>query len=138
MSKKKPQYFYQQSGVIPYKIENNELKVLLITSRKGKKWKIPKGIVEPALSPSDSAAKEAFEEAGILGKVDKAEIGSYKYFKWGGEISVSLFAMKVERELDTWEEDFRHRKWVTPEEAVVLVEETELRRVILRLDRRFY
>ena len=82
MSKKKPQYFYQQSGVIPYKIENNELKVLLITSRKGKKWKIPKGIVEPALSPSDSAAKEAFEEAGILGKVDKAEIGSYKYFKW--------------------------------------------------------
>ena len=138
MSKKKPQYFYQQSGVIPYKIENNELKVLLITSRKGKKWKIPKGIVEPALSPSDSAAKEAFEEAGILGKVDKAEIGSYKYFKWGGEINVSLFAMKVERELDTWEEDFRHRKWVSPEEAVVLVEETELRRVILRLDRRFY
>lgn len=138
MSKKKPPYYYQQSGVIPYKIVNGELQVLLITSRKGKKWKIPKGIIEPKLTPSVSAAKEAFEEAGVLGKVDKTEIGSYKYSKWGGEITVSLFAMAVERELDTWEENFRQRKWVTPEEAVVLVEETELRRVILRLDRRFY
>jgi len=137
MAKKKPPYYYRQSGVIPYQLENGELRILLITSRKGKKWKVPKGIIEPELSAWDSAAKEAFEEAGVLGKIEKTEIGFYQYEKWGGDITVSLYPLLVERELDKWEENFRERRWVTPNEAVVMVEETELRRVILRLNQRF-
>jgi len=31
----------------------------------------------------DSAAKEAWEEAGVLGQVDAKKIGTYEYYKRG-------------------------------------------------------
>ena len=57
--------FFKQSGVIP--VLDNRL--VLITSRKSERWIIPKGYVEKGLSPSESAAKEAYEEAGLIGVV---------------------------------------------------------------------
>ena len=62
--KTKPGYFYIQSGVLPYRVEGGVMRVLLITSQGGRRWVIPKGIVEPGLSAVVSAAKEALEEAG--------------------------------------------------------------------------
>jgi 8-oxo-dGTP pyrophosphatase MutT (NUDIX family) len=59
----------EQSGVIPYRIENGQIEVMVITSSTGKRWVIPKGLIEPDMTPQDSAAKEAWEEAGLLGKV---------------------------------------------------------------------
>ena len=89
--KTKPDYFYIQSGVLPYRVEGGVMRVLLITSQGGRRWVIPKGIVEPGLSAVVSAAKEALEEAGIDGRVDPAPMGSYKRQKWGGTCSVEVF-----------------------------------------------
>lgn len=133
MTSKKPSHYYKQSGVIPYKVENSEVKILLITSRKGKKWKIPKGIIETTLTPKESAAKEAFEEAGIIGVTGDKELGSYTYKKWGGKIEVALFPMAVKEELETWEESFRIRRWTTVDEARNLVEEPSLKKAIVNL-----
>ena len=69
---KKPEWYYHQSAVIPYlEKEDGTHHVVLITTRKKKKWTIPKGIVEHELGPEKSALKEAYEEAGIEGEIQK-------------------------------------------------------------------
>jgi len=111
LNKTKPDYWYKQSAVVPFR-NNGSIEILLITTRKKKKWIIPKGIIEENLTPSQSAEKEALEEAGIIGVVSKKTIGKYKYTKWGGTCTVKVFAMEVNELHETWEEDFRERKWV--------------------------
>lgn len=71
-----PEWMYRQSAVIPYRFGADGLEVLLITSRKRKRWVLPKGVVEPGMTPAGSAEKEAFEEAGIEGRVDDRPLGS--------------------------------------------------------------
>ena len=77
--KTKPDSFYQQSAVIPFRGRGNSLEILVITSRRKRRWVVPKGVKEPDLSPQDSAAKEALEEAGIEGDVFPAAIGSSRH-----------------------------------------------------------
>lgn len=56
---------FPQSGAIPYRWYAQQLQVLLTTSRRNKRWIIPKGLIEYHLSAADSAAQEAWEEAGV-------------------------------------------------------------------------
>jgi 8-oxo-dGTP pyrophosphatase MutT (NUDIX family) len=51
---------FEQSGVIPYRRAITGWEFLLITSRNARRWLIPKGLVEPDLTPVESAIKEAF------------------------------------------------------------------------------
>ena len=129
----KPDYFYTQSGVIPYRIEDEVVHVLLITSRSGRRWGIPKGVVELDLSPVASAAQEALEEAGIDGRVYPAPMGSYTRQKWGGTCTVAVFLMEVETVYEDWAESYRRRAWMTLEEAVACVEEEALKGLIRRV-----
>ena len=110
--KKKPKYWYNQSSVVPYRILNDQLEILLIRSRKNTKWIVPKGIVELGLSPMESAKKEALEEAGVNVSLGNNFLGSYSYKKWGGKCTVKVYAMEVRTVHDNWEEDFRERIWV--------------------------
>jgi len=59
----------------------SELEVLLITSLNSKRWILPKGWAEAGLSPADNAMREAFEEAGVTGKVEAKPVGTYHYLK---------------------------------------------------------
>ena len=131
--KTKPDYFYTQSGVIPYRFEGEVVQVLLITSRRGRRWVIPKGVVELDLSPAASAAQEALEEAGIEGRVHPAPMGSYTRQKWGGTCTVTVFLMEVETIFEDWAESFRQRVWMTVEEAIACVEEEALKGLIRRV-----
>lgn len=125
-----PEYFYTQSAVIPYQERSGDVEILMITSRKRKRWVMPKGVKEPELSPQESAAKEALEEAGIQGAVSKVPIGRYQYDKWGGTCTVDVYTMQVKTVLDEWEESFRDREWVSLNEAVRRVSEPELKRIV--------
>lgn len=113
---KKPEYWYKQSSVIPYRIINEKLEILFITTRKKKKWIFPKGIVEEGLTPRQSSVKEALEEAGIKGKLLSKKVGSYSYKKWGGMCNVEVFGLEVTTIFNDWEENFRDRIWVNPHE----------------------
>ena len=128
-----PQHYYTQSAVIPYRECREGIEVLLISSRKRKRWVVPKGVKEPDLSPQESAAKEALEEAGIQGSVSASAMGNYQYEKWGGTCTVDVFAMRVQNVLEHWEESYRDREWVSLEEAVRRVKEPELKRLLKRL-----
>lgn len=114
--KKKPR---KQSGVIPYRVRNGYVEVVLVSTTHAAKWGIPKGGLEPDMSKKESAANEAFEEAGLHGKVKK-KIGSYTYRKGstGRMQTVDVYAMKVKKELDHWMESHRRtRKWFTVDQA---------------------
>jgi 8-oxo-dGTP pyrophosphatase MutT (NUDIX family) len=130
----KPEWFYRQSGVIPYRLRQGEVEVLLITSRGQRRWVIPKGIVEPDWSPADSAAREAWEEAGLRGRLQPAAAGSFAYAKWGGECNVEVFLLQVEQEADLWPEaGLRRRQWLSIAEAAGRVAEPGLRRLLEQL-----
>jgi 8-oxo-dGTP pyrophosphatase MutT (NUDIX family) len=118
---------FKQSGVIP--VLDNRL--VLITSRKSERWIIPKGYVEKGLSPAESAAKEAFEEAGLIGVVHHKEAGQYRYSKFGKHFSVQVYPLFIETMLDEWDEMHdRQRKLVTPSEAIEMVYHEELKQII--------
>jgi phosphohistidine phosphatase len=131
-----PDYFYDQSAVIPFRRREGCLEVLMITSRRKKRWVIPKGVKEPELSAADSATKEALEEAGIRGGVSSQPLGSYRYKKWGGVCEVQVFAMAVDTVLTDWEESYRDRQWVSLEEARRRVREKELKMILRSLPER--
>ncbi len=121
----------QQAAAIPYRFEKESLYILLIRSRNGKKWIIPKGIIEDGDSALFTAEKETEEEAGVRGKTKNKIIGNYDYFKWNSTCRVKVFAMEVEQVLDNWEEkSFRDRKWLKANEAQKMVKPKALRKII--------
>ncbi len=128
-----------QSGVIPYRIENGEIEVMLITSSTGKRWVIPKGLIEPDMTPQDSAAKEAWEEAGLLGKVFPDLLGTYEYQKSGYTCQVEVFLLEVQAVLEIWPEaSKRKRQWVSIPKAIKRVNEQELKQILADLPNRFW
>ncbi|MBF0422388.1 MAG: NUDIX hydrolase [Magnetococcales bacterium] len=134
MARDKPDSFYKQSAVIPVVRRGGVIEVMLITSRKKKRWLVPKGIIEKNHTPASSAAKEALEEAGILGKPLSYSIGKYRYKKWGGVCTVEVFVMFVDRELDKWLESYRERRWYSLNKAIKTVEESGLKKILGRLE----
>lgn len=133
----RPDWPFSQSAVIPYQIDDGQIKIMLITSRKRKRWVIPKGVIERPLTPAESAVKEAWEEAGITGQINSASIGTYKYQKWGGTCQVRVYLFEVEQVLNAWPEDnLRSREWVSAEEAARRVDEAQLKEMIQALPTR--
>src|SRR5687768_8026012 len=110
----RPGFFYRQSGVIPVRRTDDGLEILLVTTRGGRRWTIPKGTVGIGSTPVDSALKEAYEEAGVRGVAASDPIGSYSYEKWGGECVVEVFLLDVREVLLSWPEARdRTRRWMS-------------------------
>ena len=125
---------YPQSAVVPYRRKGKRYEVLMVTSSGGGRWVVPKGLLEPGLSPRQSAAKEALEEAGIEGRVLRPRLGRYRYRKWGGTCEVEVFVMRVDEIHDDWDEAaWRRRAWVPLEKAAARVREPKLRALLRQL-----
>jgi 8-oxo-dGTP pyrophosphatase MutT (NUDIX family) len=130
----------QQYGALPFSItEKGEIRVLLVTTRRRHDWIIPKGWPIQELTPAATAAREAYEEAGLVGTIAGDEpFGWFHYVKRKNtrrsvtfEVSVFLFA--VERQLRKWpEKSERETKWFAPEDAATLVAQTGLADLLLR------
>lgn len=123
-----------KSCVIPYRIINGELELLLITSIKKQKWIFPKGYIEFNLSAFESAKKEAYEEAGVIGENETLELGAFE-LKKKNEISlIKVFSMEVTKELKDYpEKNLRKRKWFTFEEAIDKMDSVEIKNYLLKL-----
>jgi 8-oxo-dGTP pyrophosphatase MutT (NUDIX family) len=126
---------FSQSAVIPYRISKKGLEILLITSLKKKNWIVPKGYLEFNLTPFESAKKEAYEEAGVLGSNETLEVGSFKLDKPIGHCMIKVFTMEVYEVLEDYPEiNDRKRKWFTPEEAVKAISIPEIGEMIKELN----
>jgi 8-oxo-dGTP pyrophosphatase MutT (NUDIX family) len=112
--------------------------VLLVTSRETGRWVIPKGWPWPDREEWASAAEEAWEEAGVLGKADQVSIGSYRYRKRQPLgtmlVDVTVYRLEVTEQLAIWPEcEERQRSWFGPTEAAAVVAEPGLQELIRRL-----
>ena len=126
----------RQCAALPCRVRDGELQVLLITSRGSGRWVIPKGWAEGKVAPHLLAAREAYEEAGLVGRMEERPIGSYHYAKRlkSGRVafcSVAVYRLEVERELDDWpERGEREKRWMPPAQAARLVAEADLAAIL--------
>ena len=131
----------EQAGVIPFRRKKDGIEVCLIRNKGGKKWKIPKGFVDPGETVQQAALKEAWEEAGLTGRIVGDAIGSYDYEKWELKLTVSVYLMEVTRQEDEWEESrFRERRWFRVDDAFDALKKHPIRPLLdiaaTRLERR--
>lgn len=126
-----------QFAALPFRITADGLEVLLITSRETRRWIIPKGWPIRGLRPREVAAREALEEAGLVGRiVGKRSIGSYHYSKRLPDnrerlCRVKVFLLSADRQLDVWpERGQRQQRWVDPIVAAQMVEEGGLAEIL--------
>jgi 8-oxo-dGTP pyrophosphatase MutT (NUDIX family) len=130
-----------QFAALPFRVADDGLRVMLLTSRETQRWVIPKGWPMRDRKPREVAAQEAFEEAGIRGTiVGKRPVGNYHYTKRLSAdhhllCEVRVFLLRVEQQLDDWpEKGQRERRWFKPSDAYELVDEGGLAEILrLRL-----
>jgi 8-oxo-dGTP pyrophosphatase MutT (NUDIX family) len=117
----------QQAAAIPVR----RGRVCLVTSRSGKRWVIPKGCLEPGTTAGQIALQEAWEEAGLLGVLQREPVGSYVYEKLGNIYHVTVFHMDVTEAKTAWPESLeRQRIWLPPTTAVARVDYLGLRKLL--------
>lgn len=131
----------EQYGALPFRRrDDGSIEVLLVTSRKTGRWIIPKGWPAPSMKPFELAAREAMEEGGVLGQIDRQPLGHYRHKKRLGDGSVAhckvdVFAMEVESQMPTWpESDQRKAEWFLLAAAAANVREPELKALIISLE----
>jgi 8-oxo-dGTP pyrophosphatase MutT (NUDIX family) len=127
-----------QVAALPVRFGPGGLDVLLVTSRDTGRWIIPKGWPMKGRKDHQAAAQEAFEEAGVSGRIDKHPIGAFTYQKRLTDrvepCRVMVYILEVEHEFDAWvERDQRKRQWFSQEEAAARVREPALTAIILAL-----
>ena len=129
----------RQYAAIPIRINGSgKPKVLLLTSRGSKRWVIPKGWRIRKLGAAGTAAREAYEEAGVKGRIH-VPVGRYRYRKTElkariGKITVKVFLMEVKRQVADWpEQRQRKTRWFKPRRAAALVAEPELAALLARI-----
>ena len=98
-----------QYGVLPYRFSQDAaLEILLVTTRGTRRWIVPKGWPIKGLSPIKSAAREAFEEAGVTGRTGAMPIGVFAYDNLldeaGGTTAceVKIYPLLVRRQSHVW------------------------------------
>jgi ADP-ribose pyrophosphatase YjhB (NUDIX family) len=129
-----------QSGVLAYRHHRrNGIEILLVKKPLSQNWGIPKGKLVEGLSLAENAAKEAFEESGVRGKIVQETAGSYRAMKRRGDhqivIEVSVFLLEVTSVAKQWpEKATRLVRWCTIPEAIRLFREPVLVKLCSQLD----
>ncbi len=112
----------EQVAAVCFRVRNGEIEFLLVETRGGR-WIFPKGSAEPGLTHAQAAALEAFEEAGVHGRIEEASFGKYVHYKNGElkrstpvRIVVHAHLCEVSR-LETPKEPGRNPTWFCLEKA---------------------
>ena len=131
----------EQVAAVCYRKKDTEIQFLLVQTGGGR-WIFPKGGVEPGLTHAQAAAIEAYEEAGVHGRMEEAAFTRYSVCRRNKQSvtrqSVSAHLCEVLR-LGPPQETGRKRTWFSPEEARKVLREdrkaedgAELARVIVK------
>ena len=98
-----------QLAALCYREGESEPEVLLVTSRNTRRLIIPKGWPMARHSARKTAKKEAFEEAGIIGKVAKEPVGEFLSYKGMGNgfkvrTNIVVYPLKFEQQVEEFPE----------------------------------
>lgn len=125
----------QQVAALCWRKRKGVVEVLLVTSRETRRWVIPKGWPMEGLADYNAARREAFEEAGVEGRMRREPVGRFFYEKRGKKevlpVTVTVYALEVQKKLKSWPEvKERERSWFTPHDAVLRVAEPSLKDIL--------
>ncbi len=131
--------FRQQYAALCFRYADNsvDVEILLVTSRTSQRWIIPRGWPMKRKKPHQAAAIEAWEEAGVRGRVKKDAVGRYTYLKMldNGDVvpcMVDVFQIEVTETDATFKEHGeRLLEWVRPDEAARRVRDIELKSLLV-------
>lgn len=129
-----------QFGALCWRRVGDKVQVLLVTSRRRGRWIVPKGWPVDGATPAEAAETEAYEEAGVKGKVTPSVLGIFSYTKGLDEgeqlpCVVALFPVKVKKVLNSWpEQSERRRKWMSLKKAAKKVDDPELASILAGFD----
>ena len=140
MAQSEQAQFIAQAAAVPFRVDRRTgtVEVLLIrrrdeAGRPKAKWGIPKGLVDPGLDHEGAAHLESVQEAGVDGPLSASPLGEFTYEKFGGTYLVRVYAMRVTKVQDHWdEEDERERRWF----PIALAAQTVGREGVARLIRK--
>ncbi len=131
---------FRQHAALPLMIHaDGRIEVGLITSRETGRWVIPKGWPKRRLTAPQLAAKEARDEAGLVGEISATPIGAYTYRKRlhmlaSVTCTVDVFVLFVTHQRRRWREaKERTLAWFSPEEAAKAVNEPDLARILEKI-----
>jgi 8-oxo-dGTP pyrophosphatase MutT (NUDIX family) len=124
-----------QFAALCYRVRKDKVQVCIITSRRTKRWILPKGWPMHKQTPAQAAATEAWEEAGLTGKAYDTCLGVYTYQKEKKKqtfpVVTLVYPMRVTNVHSDWPEAHeRRRRWVSLKKAADKVSEPELKRII--------
>lgn len=146
MAKKKDKTgISDQVAALPVRIGiDGKPQIILVTSRETGRWVIPKGWPMRNRKKHEAAAIEAYEEAGVFGKIEKRAMGSFDYVKVMPKgkadlvCRVSVYLLNVEKVLGKWpERKERTRDFCSPIEAADRVDEPGLKEIITEFGEQF-
>ncbi|MFM2355928.1 MAG: hypothetical protein RLZZ528_1664 [Pseudomonadota bacterium] len=130
-----------QYAALCYRLSaRNNPKILLVTSRDTGRWVLPKGWPMPNRTGGECALTEAYEEAGVFGRLFDVCLGYYTYNKvLGPKVEVpcvvAVYPVNVLGLRDDFpEKDQRRRKWFSPQDAAERVIESELSAILGAFD----
>lgn len=121
-----------QAAALCYRLRKGRPEVLLVTTRTSRRWIIPKGWLIGGLTPAETAAQEAWEEAGVIGQCALDKVGRFSHLKRRCEQGAALclvdvFPLHVQSVASDFpERGERKRKWCSPEKAAQKVASPEL------------
>ena len=109
----------EQVAAVCYRLRGSDIEFLLVQTGGGR-WIFPKGSVEPGLTHAQAAAIEAFEEAGVHGRIEEKPFSRYSVRRSGkkgsGKQTVMAHLCEVLR-LAPPQESGRNRTWFTVEKT---------------------
>mgnify|MGYP003646562103 FL=1 len=128
-----------QLAALCYRYKGEKLQICLVTTRGSGRWILPRGWPTHKSTPSQGAAIEAFEEAGLTGHAYPNSIGAYSYDKPLGDditpVMVVVYALHVTSAAKTWpEKSARKRKWFSPKKAALQIDEPGARQIVAHFD----
>ena len=122
-------------GAIPFIVEDGDVKLLMVTSLTRGRWVFPKGTLKKGEGKLKGCRREAFEEAGIKGKILSdlpitAVIKSKDKSK-SDMMVVTYYPIFVTKQIKEWpEKKLRNRQWVPLDEIDHHLKKGDLRKVV--------
>jgi 8-oxo-dGTP pyrophosphatase MutT (NUDIX family) len=129
----------RQFAALPFRFDRAGLKVMLITTRRKGRWSVPKGNPIGKGKPHRTAAIEAYEEAGLIGRIGKHPLGKFKHRRQRGKhsVDVTVFPLEVSEQQSKWPEKGQRKAiWLPAAQAARLVRKQKLKRLIARFSSR--
>jgi 8-oxo-dGTP pyrophosphatase MutT (NUDIX family) len=131
---------FAQYAALPWRMRR-ELEILLVSTRGRQRWIIPKGWPIRNATSFETAEREAWEEAGVVGRIETKSFGWFAHEKGGDErrrrCLVAVFPLAVTIQREIWpERGERSTRWFCAAEAASLVDNPQLGRLLSEFARR--